>query len=99
MAVFRIQERFDEELRVSFELVEPTNEVLASAEYQVIPDAELYAIVMRIKADLRVITEDEVWGPTYELYETIHLRWRVLVFDSNKQQIGRKMVGHEICGD
>jgi len=99
MAVFRLQERFDEEFRVSFELVDPVSEVLASADYQIIPDADLYAIAMRIKADIRVITKDEVWGPTYEMYETIHLRWRVRVFDSSGQRIGRKVVGHEICGD
>jgi hypothetical protein len=99
MAVFRLQERCDEELCVSFELVDPANEVLAFADYQVIPDADLYAIAMRIKADIRVITNDEVWGPTYEMYETLHLRWRVRVFDSAGRRIGRNVVGHEICGD
>jgi hypothetical protein len=98
-ATFRLQERFDEELGVSFELVDPTNEVLASAAYTVIPEGDLYAIVMRIKADIRVITKDEVWGATYEMLEAIHLRWRVVVSDSAGRRIGRKVVGHEICGD
>lgn len=78
-----------------YALEDTSHEVLGEGEVIVIPDGPVFVGRQRIRLPARVLSEHTVWGPTLELGERVHVRWRISLRDARGRTLDRKVFGHE----
>ncbi|MDI1448022.1 hypothetical protein [Polyangium sp. 6x1] len=78
-----------------YALEDTSHEVLGEGEVIVIPDGDVFVGRQRIRLPSRVLAEHTVWGPTLELGERVHVRWRLTLRDARGRTLDRRVFGHE----
>ncbi|MRG96813.1 hypothetical protein [Polyangium spumosum] len=78
-----------------YALEDTTHEVLGEGEVMLVPDREVFVGRTRVRLPARVLADHLVWGPTLELGERVHVRWRFSLRDARGRTLDRKVFGHE----
>ncbi|MDC0749166.1 hypothetical protein [Polyangium mundeleinium] len=78
-----------------YALEDTSHEVLGEGDVVVIPDSNVHVGRQRIRLPSRVLADHIVWGPTLDLGERVHVRWRVSLRDARGRTLDRKVFGHE----
>ncbi|MDC3953201.1 hypothetical protein [Polyangium jinanense] len=80
---------------LQYALEDTSQEVLGEGEVMVLPDGPVCVGRQRIRLPARVLADHTVWGPTLELGERVHVRWRISLRDARGRTLDRKVFGHE----
>ena len=78
-----------------YALEDTSHEVLGEGEVVVIPDGQVFVGRQRIRLPSRVLADHTIWGPTLDLGERVHVRWRISLRDARGRTLDRKVFGHE----
>jgi len=95
---YSIEGRAQVPTTLHYALEDTTHEVLAEGDVVLVPDGPVHVGRQRIRLPSRVLADHTVWGPTLDLGERVHVRWRITLRDARGRTLDRKVFGHEYAG-
>lgn len=91
--------RRKKQLWVRVEVVDPVDEVLTSHAIEVPAPKKSLVQRVRVRCDLRALSDHESWGAMLDLGESVHMRWRVEIVDRLGKLVAEDLLEHELYAD